>query len=108
MTTRFARRRHRTSHQVERIQPQARQGRTALTSSSLFTRERVRNYSAIFVVMGLAGLAVAVLLGDFPLVVRGQPFTPDFVAHWTGAKMLLDGASGDLYNPAYQAWLQHQ
>jgi len=72
-----------------------------------FTRERVRNYAWIFLVFGFGSIVVAAVLGDFPRVLGGQPLLPDYLAHWTGGRMVLDGRLAELYDPAVQAHLQH-
>ncbi len=74
---------------------------------TIFTRERVRNYACIFLVFGVGSIVVAAAFGDFPRVLGGQPLLPDYLAHWTGGRMLLDGRIDELYDPAVQAHLQH-
>ena len=66
----------------------------------------MRNYSAVFVAFGALAFLAALALGDFPLVAGGQPFLPDYLAHWTGGRMLLDGHASTLFDPAAQAALQ--
>ena len=68
----------------------------------------MRNYSAIFVAFGAVAFVAAIALGDFPLVAGGQPVLPDYLAHWTGGRMLLDGHAADLFDPAVQTALQHR
>ena len=79
----------------------------APSDRTIFTRERLRNYALIFLVFGFGSIAVAALFGDFPRVLGGQPLLPDYLAHWTGGRMLLDGRLGELYDPQVQARLQH-
>lgn len=74
---------------------------------ALITRERARNYSVIFLVLGLAALAVNAAFGRFPVTWSGAVAAPDYLAHWTGGRMLLDGRVAQLYDPAAQAGLQH-
>jgi hypothetical protein len=74
----------------------------------LIDRERVRNYSLIFLVLGSVALLVNVLCGDFPLTLAGGAVLPDYLAHWTGGRMILDGQLVSLYDPAAQARLQHE
>jgi Glycosyltransferase family 87 len=73
---------------------------------SPFVRSRVRGYSWILLVIGVAALAGSVLLGHYPLLAGGQPFQPDFLAHWTGGRLLLEGRAEDLYDPVVQQRLQ--
>lgn len=73
---------------------------------ALITRERIRNYSAIFVLLSFAALLLSALLGDFPLTATGSVFLPDYLAHWTGGRMVLEGRAGSLYDPAVQSGLQ--
>jgi hypothetical protein len=68
----------------------------------------VRNYSAIFVAFGAVAFVAAIVLGDFPLMAGGQPVLPDYLAHWTGGRMLLDGHAAALFDPAVQTALQHR
>ncbi len=71
----------------------------------VLTRERVRNYSAVF----LVGWVVAVLGTSLVLALRpggAASVSPDFLAHWTGGRMVLDGALGSLYDPVAQHRLQ--
>jgi hypothetical protein len=70
---------------------------------ALLTRERVRNYSLIFLVLGLAALVANASLGHYPVSWSGQVVLPDYLAHWTGGRMLLEGRLGELYDPAAQA-----
>jgi hypothetical protein len=79
----------------------------APSERTIFTRERVRNYAWIFLVLGFGSIVVAAVLGDFPRVLGGQPLLPDYLAHWTGGRMFLEGRLGDLYDPEVQAHLQH-
>jgi hypothetical protein len=79
----------------------------APSERTIFTRERVRNYAWIFLGFGFGSILLAAVLGDFPRVLGGQPLLPDYLAHWTGGRMLLDGRLGDLYDPRVQASLQH-
>ena len=75
--------------------------------ATLFTRERVRNYALIFLVFGFGSVVLAAVFGDFPKVLGGQPLLPDYLAHWTGGRMVLDGRLAELYDPGVQARLQH-
>ncbi len=68
-------------------------------AGTIFTRQRVRTYSWVFVVLGLGSFVLATAAGQFPLVLGGQPFLPDYLAHWTGGRMLLEGHPDRLYRP---------
>ena len=72
----------------------------------LLTPARVR--VAAWVVVGLCVVAAVlnVALGDLPGTAIGTTFLPDWFAHWTGGRMLLDGHASDLYDPAVQQALQ--
>ena len=60
---------------------------------AIVVRERLRNYSLIIVAFGaVTVLATAVLAPDKVLT--------DYLAHWTGGRMLLDGRGGLLYDAA--------
>jgi hypothetical protein len=72
----------------------------------LLTPQRMRIYPAIFVILGLASLVINVAMGHIPLTLSGQPLTPDYLAHWTGGKLLLKGDMGHLYDPSVQLELQ--
>lgn len=74
---------------------------------ALVTRERVRNYSLIFGVLTLGALVVNTVAGGYPVTRSGNVVTPDYLAHWTGGRLLLDGRATELYDPAVQSALQH-
>lgn len=68
---------------------------------AIIVRERLRNYSLIIVAFGaVTVLATAVLAPDKVLT--------DYLAHWTGGRMLLEGRGGLLYDAALQLDLQRQ
>lgn len=75
---------------------------------ALITRERVRNYSWIFVVLGVLAHLLNGALGAFPVTASGEVLLPDYLAHWTGARLVLQGQAAVLYDPAVQAQLQHE
>jgi hypothetical protein len=65
----------------------------------------VRNYSAIFLIGGVVALTLsAVVAAREPGA--GTAVLPDFMAHWTGGRLLLQGHTSDLYDPALQQSLQ--
>lgn len=74
----------------------------------LLIRERVRNYSAIFLVATSVALLINGLFGRYPLSLSGQIVLADYYAHWTGARMVLEGHTEALYDPGLQRELQHQ
>jgi hypothetical protein len=75
---------------------------------TLITRERVRNYSLIFLVLGAAAVVLNVALGPYPMTAAKEVAFPDYVAHWTGGRLLLEGRVDSLYDPAVQAELQRR
>jgi hypothetical protein len=81
---------------------------TVARLDALITRERVRNYSLIFLVLGAAAVVLNVALGPYPMTAAREVAFPDFVAHWTGGRLLLDGRLESLYDPAVQVDLQRR
>lgn len=71
----------------------------------VITRERVRNYSLIFLMGSVIALSTSTVAA---LVLSGAQRLPlpDFLAHWTGGKILADGLVSKLYDPAVQQTLQ--
>ena len=68
---------------------------------AVVVRERLRNYSLIIIAIGaLTVLVTAVLAPERVLT--------DYLAHWTGGRMLLEGRGGLLYDGALQLDLQRQ
>ncbi|WP_426996545.1 glycosyltransferase family 87 protein [Pseudarthrobacter sp. N5] len=67
----------------------------------LITKERLRNYPLIFVVLGALGVASSSVSRIVDPTVQG-PFLPDYLAHWTGGGLILSGGHGQLYDPAVQ------
>ena len=47
-----------------------------------------------------------VVLGDSPLTVIGNPLLPDYLAHWTGGRFIVDGNAHSLYDRQAQYRLQ--
>lgn len=66
---------------------------------SLIVHERVRNYPIIFVVLGTSILLVT-------SVVNPTALLTDYLAHWTGGRMLLTGQSAVLYDVTAQYHVQ--
>ena len=71
--------------------------RVAETIDGWITPSRLRGYPIVFLIGSVVGLVVAAL--------RPHPL-PDFLAHWTGGRMLLDGSTGSLYDPTAQQAVQ--
>ncbi|MFN8147754.1 MAG: glycosyltransferase family 87 protein [Candidatus Nanopelagicales bacterium] len=74
---------------------------------ALLDRERVRNCSIAFLVLGVIASILNVALGHGLRVLTGNALFPDFLAHWTGGRLLLDGDLDRLYDADFQANLQH-
>lgn len=72
----------------------------------LITAERLKLYPLTLLVASTAVMVIAISLGDLPHIAGGEVVLPDFLAHWTGGRMLLDGDSGALYDPAAQGAVQ--
>lgn len=72
----------------------------------LIIRERVRNYSAIFTVVSFLIFVNVAMLAPLFRMGEGGVMTPDFLAHWTGGRLLLQGQTDHLYEPLVQQHLQ--
>jgi hypothetical protein len=68
----------------------------------LLTAQRVRTYSATFLVLGLVAWAAVVASGQPPLDRLGVPVAVDFTAHYTAGRMALRGELAQLYDPLVQ------
>ena len=66
----------------------------------------MRNYSIAFLVLGVIASILNVALGHGLRVLTGNALFPDFLAHWTGGRLLLDGQLQHLYDADFQARLQ--
>lgn len=75
-------------------------------ADSLIVRTRVRNYSLIVVAMGSIALLLNATLAGFPVALSGDVVLPDFMAHWTGGRLVWLGLVDDLYDPAAQTSVQ--
>ena len=73
--------------------------RLAATFDRLITTDRVRGYSTIF-------LALSLLASTAVSFVRPGDLVPDYLAHWTGGRMILDGRAGELYDASAQLHVQ--
>jgi hypothetical protein len=79
--------------------------RVAARADSLLTHERLRNYPLIFVVLGAVILTSSTVQRLMNPAVFG-PVLPDYLAHWTGGALLLDGYGTDLYSIERQVGVQ--
>ncbi len=80
--------------------------RFAARLDALVDRERVRNYSIAFLVLGVVASVGNVALGKGLRVYTGNALFPDFLAHWTAGRLLLDGELAHLYDADFQARMQ--
>lgn len=72
---------------------------------ALITPDRLRNYSLILIVAGVFGLVAATLLRLTDPAANGA-FLPDYLAHWTGGRLLWDDPD-NLYDPRVQNRVQN-
>jgi hypothetical protein len=72
----------------------------------VITPERLKLYPLTTLIVSTVVLAVAIGFGDLPHIAGGEVVLPDFLAHWTGGRMLLDGDTSALYDPAAQLAIQ--
>ncbi len=77
-------------------------GALACWVDRLLTRDRIRLVALCVLASSLAALVLNVVLGAWPRTFIGTTFLPDYLAHWTGGRMLLDGDVAQLYDPAAQ------
>ena len=68
----------------------------------LLTRRSVTVGAAIIVVVGLVAAVLNVVLGHSPRTLVGTTLAPDYLAHWTGGRFLLDGRTDVLYDNQLQ------
>lgn len=87
-----------TGHRVRPLQ------RTVLRMDALITPDRLRVYPVLLIVAGVVGLLAGSVARLMDPGAQG-PFLPDYLAHWTGGRLLLDGAD-NLYDPAAQSAVQ--
>lgn len=71
--------------------------RIARTADGWITPDRLRGYPIVFIAMSVAMLGMTLL---------HPPITADFLAHWTGGRIVLDGNNGAMYDPDAQAAVQ--
>ncbi|OUM40041.1 glycosyltransferase family 87 protein [Arthrobacter sedimenti] len=79
--------------------------RGEVRADSLLTRERLRNYPLILVVLGAVSLTISTVQRFVDPAVFG-PLLPDYLAHWTGGALLLGGSGMDLYSIERQVGVQ--
>ncbi|MCB5292811.1 hypothetical protein BJQ90_02250 [Arthrobacter sp. SO3] len=72
---------------------------------SFITPDRLRVYPVILAVMSGAALLASSVMRVLVPAAQGS-FLPDYLAHWTGAGLLLAGDSADLYDPQTQQAFQ--
>jgi hypothetical protein len=72
----------------------------------LLTPARVRIAAWVVVALCVVAATLNVALGHLPETAIGTVFQPDWFAHWTGGRLLLEGRASDLYDPAVQQALQ--
>ena len=68
--------------------------------------KRCRNYSIIFIVLGYGLIIVSTFLGHLPKTAFGESVLPDYLAHWTGGRLVLDGQFTNLYDQGTQFQVQ--
>jgi hypothetical protein len=72
----------------------------------LLTRRTVAVGAAVIVVVGLVSAVLNIVLGHYPQTLVGTTLAPDYLAHWTGGRLLLDGRTDVLYDSGIQHDLQ--
>lgn len=78
--------------------------RAVLGIDGLITPQRMRVYPVMLIIAGALGLLAGSLARIVDPGTQGA-FLPDYLAHWTGGRLLLDAAD-NLYDPAVQSELQ--
>jgi len=68
----------------------------------IITLDRLRAYAGGFLCAGLLTLIATIVFGNWPHVMGGGIVAPDYLAHWTGGRMLLNGQTSQLYDPTAQ------
>ena len=72
----------------------------------LLTSVRIRRWSLIVLVLSLLGLLLNIVLGHGNRTLIGTALLPDYLAHWTGGRILLAGDAAHLYDSATQVATQ--
>ena len=65
-------------------------------------------YPLAALILSIVVYGGSLLLGDYPHLAGGAVAFPDYLAHWTGGRMLVDGSTADLFDPRVQGALQAQ
>ena len=68
--------------------------------------ERCRNYSIVLIVLGYGLIIASTFLGHLPRTAFGEAVLPDYLAHWTGGRLVLDGELASLYDQRTQLEVQ--
>lgn len=79
-------------------------GLLARRLDNLITADRLRVYPVLLIVAGALGLAAGSLVRILDPAAQGA-FLPDYLAHWTGGRLLWDDP-GNLYDPGIQNRVQ--
>lgn len=74
-------------------------------ADGLLTPERVRRYALVFVVLGALLLVGSAARRVLDPAVSGAVL-PDYLAHWTGGRIVLAGGGEGLYDPLVQSAVQ--
>ena len=80
--------------------------RLTLTLDRWINAERCRNYSIILIVLGYGLILVTTFLGHLPNTAFGETVLPDFLVHWTGGRLVLNGQLDSLYDQGAQLRVQ--
>jgi Glycosyltransferase family 87 len=80
--------------------------RLVLALDRLINTERCRNYSIIFIVLGYGLILASTFLGHLPRTAFGESVLPDFLVHWTGGRLVLNGQLNNLYDQGTQLHVQ--
>lgn len=93
---------------VKRLAPRVRSSASSLAAAtdSIISPQRLLVYPLAVLAVSVLVMGAAISLGDMPHIAGGEVVLPDFLAHWTGGRMLLDNDTGTLYDPAAQAAIQ--
>jgi hypothetical protein len=70
------------------------------------TPERLRLYPLAVIIVSAITMSAVILSGNPPHLGTGEIVLPDFLAHWTGGRMVLDGDTAVLYDPRSQLAVQ--
>ena len=83
--------------------------REAIRDGSWLTAERVRMYALMIAVGGISSLLFVWFTGPTALLDRlGRPIGTDFSAFWTSGRMLLEGDTHGMFDPATHFAFQYK